>query len=405
MGNKQNATKSSETSAKKEEKNDHPVETLEHVVFDAKPEIKEEAYKIERQILENSGLQLDKEVWIDDVYIDYYGKNYLHTIRCGRPEDKIEKNLVIIHGYQGSSITFYKLFKHLYPKYNIFCPDIIGMALSSRPVVNFDTTEKWLEFFVESFEKWRQNLGIEKMHLVGHSLGGYFSALYSLSHPEIIEKLTLLSPAGITDTKKGGNVHEYMPFGKKLGFHLLGPFWSLKWTMQGMFQDNGLSKLIMKSSLRKRYEVSKEENELLARLTELSLRYPTDLDKSIYFIFKNPIPKVKVPLEDKLYEGVKSFKVDFYFGENDWMDRAGSMRLCNQDNERFKFYTVSKYGHNFNLENAEELAMLLLENDEKNKEKIIEDFRKKEDEQMNMIETEDLIIQKFDEENRDDNNR
>lgn len=361
-------------------------------VNEPKQEIKEEAYKIERQILENSGLEMDKQVYVEDVYIDFYGVNYLHTLRCGRPEDKIEKNIVIIHGYQGSSITFYKLFKHLYPKYNVFCPDILGMALSSRPEVDFNSTREWIAFFIGSLEKWRIRLNLDKLHLVGHSLGGYFASLYAMEYPEYIEKLTLLSPAGITDMDKGGSVHEYMPFGKKIGFNMLGSIWGLKLTMQ-QFYDNGLIKLIMKSSLRKRYEVSKQESELLAKLTELAFSYPKDLDKAIYYIFRNPIPRVQMPLEDRLYEEVKDFKVDFYFGENDWMDRAGSIRLCERDKERFKFYTVSKYGHNFNLENAEELAKLLLEKDENTKEKIIEEFRKKENE-MPMIEMEDVIVSK-----------
>jgi abhydrolase domain-containing protein 5 len=336
-------------------------EEEKYEVLEPSKEVREKAYKLEREILGKSGLKLDEEVWVDDIQIDHFGLNYLHTLRCGRPEHEIQDHMIIIHGYQGSSITFYKLFQHLYPKYNIYCPDIIGMALSSRPKVNFKTTQEWLNFFVDSFEKMREVLKIDKFHLIGHSLGGYFSGLYALKYPHRVIKLTLLSPAGITDISKGGSINERMPFGKKVGFFMLGLVWGMKLTMQDTYL-NPMTRITMRQPLRKRYMVDKEENELLAQLTECAFEYPQDVDKAIYYIFKNPIPNVHSPLEDRLFEEVKDFKVDIYFGESDWMDQAGSVRLCQKDSKRFKMFTISQSGHNFNLENPEELSKHLLEN-------------------------------------------
>ncbi|KAI9281081.1 Alpha/Beta hydrolase protein [Sporodiniella umbellata] len=53
------------------------------------------------------------------------------------------------------------------------------------------------DHFVESLESWRKKVGLDKMTLFGHSLGGYFSACYALKYPERVEKLILVSPAGI----------------------------------------------------------------------------------------------------------------------------------------------------------------------------------------------------------------
>lgn len=52
-------------------------------------------------------------------------------------------------------------------------------------------------FFVESLEQWRQRMGLEKMTLVGHSLGAYLSVVYALRYPSRVSKLVLLSPAGV----------------------------------------------------------------------------------------------------------------------------------------------------------------------------------------------------------------
>ena len=44
-------------------------------------------------------------------------------------------------------------------------------------------------------------MGIDKMVLVGHSMGGYLAAAYALKYPEHIKHLILVCPAGIVRTE------------------------------------------------------------------------------------------------------------------------------------------------------------------------------------------------------------
>jgi cardiolipin-specific phospholipase len=71
--------------------------------------------------------------------------------------------------------------------------------------------------FVESLEDWRTTVGLEKMTLFGHSLGGYFATCYALKYPHRVEKLILVSPAGIPEDpdaqaqlKQQQNPHEVL---------------------------------------------------------------------------------------------------------------------------------------------------------------------------------------------------
>lgn len=52
---------------------------------------------------------------------------------------------------------------------------------------------------MESLEDWRSTVGLEKMTLFGHSLGGYLATCYALKYPQHVEKLILVSPAGIPE--------------------------------------------------------------------------------------------------------------------------------------------------------------------------------------------------------------
>lgn len=111
--------------------------------------------------------------------------------------DKSKPTIVLVHGYGGSALVFFKLYKHFHENYHVIMIDLLGKGSSSRPYFLAETKEEAENFHLQALEKWRQKMGIEKMTLIGHSFGGYICARYTISNPDKIEKLILWSPLGV----------------------------------------------------------------------------------------------------------------------------------------------------------------------------------------------------------------
>ncbi|KAF9350148.1 hypothetical protein BGX26_011630 [Mortierella sp. AD094] len=121
-----------------------------------------------------------------------------------------ERAIVVCHGFGAGLGFFFRNYLSLsqIPNSKIYAIDWLGMGGSSRPDFKFRHTSKTSmkevvknseDFFIEGLEEWRQIQQIEKMVLVGHSLGGYLSVAYALKYPERVEKLILVSPVGIPE--------------------------------------------------------------------------------------------------------------------------------------------------------------------------------------------------------------
>lgn len=139
-------------------------------------------------------------------------KHYLNTlsITSTSPSDTAPPPAVLLHGY-GAGLGFY--FQNFLPLAQwagrrgsaVYAMDWLGMGRSAR--VPFTVKAKREDvparvgeaesFFIDSLEEWRVKMGLEKMTLIGHSLGAYFSVVYALKYPTRVNKLILLSPAGV----------------------------------------------------------------------------------------------------------------------------------------------------------------------------------------------------------------
>ena len=85
--------------------------------------------------------------------------------------------LLFLHGYGGSGLLLYKLFKPLAAHFRAYFIDLIGMGSSSRPSFVCRTATDCDDYMVGMIEAWCQAIGELKQpfYLVGHSYGGYLA--------------------------------------------------------------------------------------------------------------------------------------------------------------------------------------------------------------------------------------
>jgi pimeloyl-ACP methyl ester carboxylesterase len=326
--------------------------------------LKERAYAIEREIILEVKLKIGEDIFIENVPIDFMGPNYIHTIMCKKKSSHDKPDIVFIHGYQGSGVLFYKLLNGFVEHFNVYCFDMIGMGLSSRPQVEFDTPEKYIEFFLTFIELWRIAVGLTKFYLVGHSLGGYFSALYTLRFPDNVIQLTLVSPAGITDFNKEEREKKLLRFSAtdKVIMKMFKFFNIEGMSLQQIAQNSVLMNKFIKRYLKRHLEVPKKEKAWVTNLLILLLKFPNDLNWTIFHIFDRPLPIAKIPIEDRLKSLPKTQTIDIYYGEKDWMDQFGAKRLHEYDPQCFRIITIPKYGHNFIIEDPRYFQKHFLDN-------------------------------------------
>jgi pimeloyl-ACP methyl ester carboxylesterase len=97
---------------------------------------------------------------------------------------------VLIHGLGG----FAESWRHNVPELarhgRVIALDLPGSGRSGKPRRAYT-----LEFLAQALDRLLHTLGVDRVHLVGHSLGGAVAARYTLDHPGRVERLALLGAA------------------------------------------------------------------------------------------------------------------------------------------------------------------------------------------------------------------
>jgi len=100
--------------------------------------------------------------------------------------------VVLLHGAWDDSSQWLSVMETLSQSFHCFAPDLLGFGESDRPQIHHS-----IDLQVECIAEFLQALRLEKVYLVGHSLGGWIAASYALQYAEQVEGLVLLAPEGV----------------------------------------------------------------------------------------------------------------------------------------------------------------------------------------------------------------
>src|SRR5580693_2538858 len=81
--------------------------------------------------------------------------------------------------------------------YRVIIPDQIGFGKSSKA----QHIQYTFQLLSQNTKAILDTLGIQKIYLLGHSMGGMVATRFALMYPELIEKFILENPIGLEDWK------------------------------------------------------------------------------------------------------------------------------------------------------------------------------------------------------------
>lgn len=109
-------------------------------------------------------------------------------IEAGDPD---KEPLILIHGNTSSNLFYFPTMDALKDRFHIYAPDLRGYGYSEKKPI--DST-LGMKTWSEDLRSFIRNLGIEKPHLIGWSMGGGVAMQYTLDYPEDVRSLGLINP-------------------------------------------------------------------------------------------------------------------------------------------------------------------------------------------------------------------
>lgn len=149
-----------------------------------------------------------------------------------QPEKPNSKTVVLLHGKNFNGAYWKTTVEALAKEgYRVIVPDQIGFGKSSKPI-GYQFTFQQL---AQNTKAVLDELKIDKIYLLGHSMGGMIATRFTLMYPETVEKLILENPLGLEDWKL---VAPYASIDQNYQTELKANYESTKKYQSGFYYDN-----------------------------------------------------------------------------------------------------------------------------------------------------------------------
>jgi pimeloyl-ACP methyl ester carboxylesterase len=107
------------------------------------------------------------------------------------------ETLLLLHGLFGALSNWAGVINHFKSNYRVIIP---LMPIHEMPIKEAGC--EGLTEFIEGFVDFK---GLDKFSVIGNSLGGHVALIYTLRHPEKIQRLMLTGSSGLFENSMGGS--------------------------------------------------------------------------------------------------------------------------------------------------------------------------------------------------------
>jgi abhydrolase domain-containing protein 6 len=106
--------------------------------------------------------------------------------------------VVLLHGFGASADSWNRFAGKLTKRYRVIAPDLPGWGESTR----VETASYGYPAQIERLHQFLSLLGLRRMHLVGHSMGGFIASAYAARYPDEVITLGLIAPHGMVEPEQ-----------------------------------------------------------------------------------------------------------------------------------------------------------------------------------------------------------
>ncbi|QSV68633.1 MAG: alpha/beta hydrolase [Aphanizomenon flos-aquae DEX188] len=179
--------------------------------------------------------------------------------------------MIFLHGAWNDGSEWVSTMELLAENIHCFSPDLLGFGESANPNIHHS-----IDLQVECLADFLEALKLEKVYLVGNSLGGWIAASYALKYPEQIAGLILLAPEGVAaegqnqEWQKRQRLFNCSPLIIKFLRSIMPLTKLIRWE-ERIAKDLELRKILLQSSTACQLLFNRKQSEIAAELLEKHL--------------------------------------------------------------------------------------------------------------------------------------
>ena len=112
--------------------------------------------------------------------------------------------VVLVHGFGSSRDSWNRFAGRLTKQYRVIAPDMPGWGESTR----IEAESYGYPKQVQRLREFITMLGLGRVHLIGHSMGGFICSAYAAQYPDEVITLSLIAPHGVAEPEPSELFHD-----------------------------------------------------------------------------------------------------------------------------------------------------------------------------------------------------